>query len=146
MRGQRRKPDRSKSGVHAKKSTTGLSNRFSFNAGEAVARVAKCVDRAGRRKAQWAEEKATRNTKVDRSQPRANIARAADANRSVASTKSPSTAAVVTSLYTFKRPRYYHPRPYGSHGISDQLPDTVQLFLKHLQDFYKELLGSLPKI
>ena len=56
MRGQRRKPDRSKSGVHAKKSTTGLSDReSSFDAGKAVARVAKCVDRAGRRKAQWAE-------------------------------------------------------------------------------------------
>ena len=55
VRGQRRKPDRSKSGVHAKKSTTGLSDRFSFDAGEAVARVAECVDRAGRRKAQWAE-------------------------------------------------------------------------------------------
>ena len=61
VRGQRRKPDRSKSGVHAKKSTTGLSNRFSFNAGEAVARVAKCVDRAGegtdgeRRKGQRAQ-------------------------------------------------------------------------------------------
>ena len=61
VRGQRRKPDRSKSGVHAKKSTTGLSDRFSFDAGEAVARVAKCVDRAGegtdgeRRKGQRAQ-------------------------------------------------------------------------------------------
>ena len=41
VRGQRRKPDRSKSGVHAKKSTTGLSDRYSFDAGKAVARIAK---------------------------------------------------------------------------------------------------------
>ena len=36
-----------------KKSTTGLSDRdkSSFDAGKAVARVAKCVDRAGRRMA-----------------------------------------------------------------------------------------------
>ena len=42
--------------------------------------------------------------------------------------------------------RYYHPLAYGRHGFSAQLPDTVEQFLKHLQDFFPEPIGSLQKI
>ena len=41
---------------------------------------------------------------------------------------------------------YYTPLASIRHDFSAQLPGTVQQFLKHLQEFFQELLGSLHKI